>query len=51
MSQPVTLLPVYLTQNLVLLSSKQLNRVKILFIAPTDAHYYKIIQMLKHLKL
>ena len=26
-------------------------RVKIPFIVPTDAHYYKIVEMLKHLKL
>jgi hypothetical protein len=27
------------------------NNIKILFIVPTDAHYYKIVEMLKHLKL
>jgi hypothetical protein len=27
------------------------NSIKILFIVPTDAHYYKIAEMLKHLKL
>jgi hypothetical protein len=27
------------------------NSIKILFIVPTDTHYYKILEMLKHLKL
>jgi hypothetical protein len=27
------------------------KRIKILFIVPTDAHYYKIVGMLKHLKM
>jgi hypothetical protein len=27
------------------------ERVKMLFIVPTDAHYYKIVEKLKHLKL
>ena len=27
------------------------NSIKILFIVPTDAHYYKIVEMLKRLKL
>jgi hypothetical protein len=27
------------------------NSIKILFIIPPDAHYYKIVAMLKHLKL
>ena len=26
------------------------NSIKILFIVPTDAHYYKIVEMLKRLK-
>jgi hypothetical protein len=27
------------------------SSVRILFIVPTDTHYYKILEMLKHLKL
>jgi hypothetical protein len=26
------------------------NSIKILFIVPTDGHYYKIVEILKHLK-
>jgi hypothetical protein len=29
----------------------RVNRIKLLFIFPTDAQYYKIVEMLKHLKL
>jgi hypothetical protein len=28
-----------------------INNIKILFIVPTDVHYYKIIEMLKHIKI
>jgi hypothetical protein len=28
-----------------------INSIKITFIVPTDAHYYKIIEMLKHFKI
>jgi hypothetical protein len=27
------------------------NRIEMLFIVPTDAHYYKVVEKLKHLKL
>jgi hypothetical protein len=29
----------------------RINSIKTLFVVPTDAHYYKIIEMLKNLKL
>jgi hypothetical protein len=27
------------------------GKIKMLFIVPTDAHYYKIVEKLKHLRL
>ena len=30
---------------------KHTEAIKMLLIVPTDAHYYKIVEMLKHLKL
>ena len=47
----LALQPFSLDEILIFMLAPCVNRIEILFSVPNDARYYKIIEMLKHLKL